>query len=289
MISLEHLPPLSQVVRETGLLSDLKHAKRLGQNFLLNADVLERVMRRVSFEDETVIEVGPGPGGLSREILMREPRAYIAIEKDPMCLRALEPLQACAQGRMQIHTHDATKVDLNTLVPEGLISVVSNLPYNVSTVLLTSWIAHVERIRFMRLMFQREVAQRIRAKVGTKAYGRLSILCQWTHEITHIMDLAPGAFTPAPKVFSSVLHFVPKQLSSQDRALIPTLESITQALFSKRRKMIRHSLAQCLSPVALARVFEQIDPTKRPEDLSVEQIVEIARIHAASKGSSDGS
>jgi 16S rRNA (adenine1518-N6/adenine1519-N6)-dimethyltransferase len=278
-VDLDTLPSLFDVVRQNGLLTHFKHSKKLGQNFLLNPAIIQRIIEGISFNDETVVEIGPGPGGLSRAILAKNPKKFIAIEKDTTCINALEPLVQMAAGRMEIICKDALKVDLSSLIPKGQISIVANLPYNVSTVLLTNWIKQLSRIKLMRLMFQKEVASRINAKVGTKDYGRLTVLCQYTCNIRKILDLPPSAFTPPPKVFSSVIELTPKNLTPQEIELIPSLENTTQALFSKRRKMIRNSLSDILNEQQLQRVFEQVDETTRPEQLSIAQIARIARIY----------
>lgn len=264
------LPSLKETVQTYKLLAK----KNLGQNFLLNMETVRRVARAAGdLTQVTVIEVGPGPGGLTRALLEQGANHLIAIEKDTRCFEILESIKSCVADRFTLLNKDALK-----LVPQDLseapLKIVANLPYNIGTPLLIQWLRHLERIQSMTLMFQKEVALRIIAKPGTKAYGRLSILCQYLCETSRAFDLPPSAFSPPPKVVSSVVHLIPKPLSPQERELVPFLEKITGQAFGQRRKMLRVSLKSLFTESDLESL--SISPTDRAEDLEVSDFVRLA-------------
>lgn len=267
---LENLPSLKETVEKYGLLAK----KNLGQNFLLHMDTVRRVAKAAGdLTDITVIEIGPGPGGLTRALLEQKTTEVIAIERDERCLPVLsELLQACPD-RLKIINQDALKVKLQSLTPAPF-KVVANLPYNIGTELLVRWSEDLTQVLSFTLMFQKEVALRIIAKAGTKDYGRLAILCQYLLNCEKVFDLPPGAFTPAPKVTSSVVHLIPKLLSPEEMALVPFLSKVTQHAFGQRRKMLRSSL----KPLLNVEIIELcgINPNCRPEELPLSDFIKLA-------------
>lgn len=259
------LPPLREVIRAHGLRAE----KALGQNFLLDQNITDKIVRMSgSMAGVHAVEIGPGPGGLTRAILASDAARLVAVEFDPRAVGALQDLVSVyGADRFRIIEDDALEVLPFELV-EAPRAILSNLPYNISTVLLLKWLAHIRTDQnvyaFMSLMFQKEVGDRILAQPGSKAYGRLSVMAQWLCTVRRLFDLPPSAFTPPPKVKSSVLHFVPKKLGAKAPEFA-TMEKILAAAFGQRRKMIRGSLADYME--AIEEVG--IDPTLRAEDVSV--------------------
>lgn len=267
------LPPLREVIREHGLRAE----KALGQNFLLDQNLTDKIVRQAG--DVTglnVFEIGPGPGGLTRSLLRAGAQKVIAVEFDPRAISALRALEERAGGMLTLVQGDALKTDLTALSPAPR-AIVANLPYNISTALLTAWLAQIRKdpnvFSFMALMFQKEVAERILAGPGTKTYGRLSVMSQWLCDTRKLFDLPPSAFTPPPKVTSSVVLFRPKQLSS-DAPSFGATESVVAAAFQQRRKMIRSSLADWSAALEKTGV----DQTKRAEELSVAEFESLAKV-----------
>jgi 16S rRNA (adenine1518-N6/adenine1519-N6)-dimethyltransferase len=282
MSQIDDLPPLREVIRRHGLAA----RRSLGQNFLLDLNLTARIARAAApLEGVTVVEVGPGPGGLTRALLALGAKRVIAVERDERCLPALHELSQHFGDRLTLVAGDAMKVDLSTHVQRGPVRVVANLPYNVATALLVAWLT-VERwppwYDMLVLTFQREVALRIAAGPGTKSYGRLSVLAGWRTTAQILFDITPKAFVPAPKVTSSVVRLVPRELPLPcDRRL---LERVVEAAFGQRRKMLRQSLKSLgVDPLALLTPA-QIDPTARAEDVPVEGFVAMARALAAVTG-----
>lgn len=274
MTTPDGLPPLRDVIARHGLSAK----KALGQNFLLDLNLTARIARASGpLEGMHVLEVGPGPGGLTRALLMEGAAKVIAIERDQRCLAALEEIAAHFPGRLQIIEGDAMKID-PTRHLTGPARIVANLPYNVGTALLTGWLGPAEWPPWwdsLTLMFQKEVAERIVAAPGNKAYGRLSILAQWRSTAKIAFDVSPKAFTPPPKVTSSVVHIRPK---TAPEGIDPArLQAVTAAAFSQRRKMLRQSLkAMSTDPVAwLERA--SIEPTRRAETLEIEDFLRLVR------------
>lgn len=265
------LPPLREVIAA----NDLGAKKQLGQNFLLDLNLTGRIARSAGdLSQGTVIEVGPGPGGLTRALLLAGARRVVAIERDPRCIAALQPLVEAAAGRLTLIEADALTVDIATLGPAPR-RIVANLPYNVATPLLMGWLDALPELQSMTLMFQKEVAERLRAGRGEEAYGRLSVIVQWLCVADLLFDIPPRAFTPPPKVTSSVVHLVPRlqPLALADKK---TLERVTAAAFGQRRKMLRQSLKSLgTDPLALLAATG-IEPTLRAEQLSIAQFCALA-------------
>ena len=266
------LPPLREVIARHGLSA----SKALGQNFLFDEQLLDRIAAIPGeLAGRAVLEIGPGPGGLTRALLRAGARVT-AIEMDRRCLPALAELEEAFPGQLRVIEGDALAMDHDALMGEPY-AVVANLPYNVGTALFTRWLAGEAwppRWTSLTLMFQLEVAQRIVAQPDTSAYGRLAVLAQWRSAAKLAMKVHRSAFTPPPKVMSAVVHVTPQDLPGGVSA--KTLERVTEAAFGQRRKMLRQSLKGL--PGALA-VLEKlgIDPTRRAETLSVDEFVAIAR------------
>jgi 16S rRNA (adenine1518-N6/adenine1519-N6)-dimethyltransferase len=267
---LANLPPLREVIAAHGL--DAR--KRLGQHFLLDLNLTRRIARAAAPLDQgLVIEVGPGPGGLTRALLLEGAERVVAIEIDARAVGALKELQAVADGRLEIVEADALKVDLAALGPPPR-RIVANLPYNVSTALLVGWLHQADQITDMVLMFQKEVVDRLAAQPRSKDYGRLSVLAQHVCTVQRLFDIAPSAFVPPPKVVSSVARLRPRPAGRL--ADLRPLEKVTAAAFGQRRKMLRSSLAGVFaSPVAVLEGLG-LPPTARAEELSVDDFVRLA-------------
>ncbi|GAB4265827.1 MAG: 16S rRNA (adenine(1518)-N(6)/adenine(1519)-N(6)) -dimethyltransferase RsmA [Pararhodobacter sp.] len=267
MSQIDALPPLRDVIAR----HDLRAKKALGQNFLLDLNLTARIARAAGdLAGSDVIEVGPGPGGLTRGLLAEGARKVLAIEKDPRCAPALAEIAAAYPGRLQVLMGDALKIDpLDHLSPP--IRIVANLPYNVGTELLIRWLTPPEWPPFwasLTLMFQKEVAERIVAKPGSKAYGRLALLAQWRADARIVLTLPPGAFTPPPKVDSAVVHLT---ALPEPRYPAPagTLERVIAAAFNQRRKMLRASL-RGIDPAIESRLERLgIPPTARAEEVDL--------------------
>ncbi len=272
MAALDGLPPLRDVIRR----HELDARKALGQNFLLDLNLTQKVARTAgSLEGVTVFEVGPGPGGLTRAILALGARKVIAVERDARCLPALAEIAEHYPGRLEVIEGDALKTDFEALVPEGPVKIIANLPYNVGTQLLVNWLLPKAWPPFwqsLTLMFQKEVGQRIVAHEDDDHYGRLGVLCGWRTDAHMAFDVPPQAFTPPPKVTSTVVHLVPKPEPLPCSA--EKLERVTQAAFGQRRKMLRQSLKPLGGEVLLVKAG--IDPARRAETLSVEEFVRLA-------------
>lgn len=273
MAAIDDLPPLRDVVQRF----DLAPKKALGQNFLFDLNLTSRIARSAGALD-TVIEVGPGPGGLTRALLAAGAKRVIAIERDSRCIAALQEIAAHYPGRLEIIEADAMRFNPRPLLAGGRAKIVANLPYNVGTQLLLDWVTAPEWPPFWEsatLMFQREVARRIVADEDDRAdYGRLGVLCGWRTHATILFDVAPSAFVPPPKVTSSVVHITPREAPApSDLAM---LETVTQAAFGQRRKMLRQSLKGIHpDPVALLTPLG-IAPTARAEELGVADFLAIA-------------
>jgi 16S rRNA (adenine1518-N6/adenine1519-N6)-dimethyltransferase len=272
-MSQDGLPPLRDVIQRHGLAAK----KALGQNFLLDLNLTGKIARAAGdLAASTVIEVGPGPGGLTRALLFNGAAKVIAIERDERCLPALEEISARYPGRLEVVAADALRTDLATLAGrDNSVRIVANLPYNIGTELLTRWLTTAEWPPFyasMTLMFQREVAERIVAKPGTGAYGRLGVLAGWRAEASILFDVPRQAFTPPPKVTSSVVQLIPREAPLKTD--LSALERTTRAAFGQRRKMLRQSLKALGGDVLLAAAG--IDGTRRPETLSIAEFVSLA-------------
>ena len=271
--AIEALPPLRDVIRGAGL-----NARRgLGQNFLLDLNLTGRIVKESRPLSDTVIEIGPGPGGLTRALLLNGASHVIAIEKDPRASAALAPLVEAADGRLEVINGDALKIDIADIAAKmenNKCQIVANLPYNIATPLLLGWLDRLEHIRSMTLMFQKEVGGRITANSGNAAYGRLSVICQWLCETAALFDIPPQAFVPPPKVISSVVRLTPRP-TPLARADKPMLEEITRVVFGQRRKMIRASLKQLGGDNALLNMTG-LGGDLRPEQLTIEEFCALA-------------
>ena len=266
------LPPLREVIARHGIA-----AKRsLGQNFILDLNLTRRIARAAGPLDAgSVIEVGPGPGGLTRALLEEGAAHVVAIERDRRCLAALGELAAAYPGRLELVEGDALKLDPAALTPEPR-RIVANLPYNIATALLLRWLDRVGEYQSLTLMFQREVAERLVATARSPAYGRLSVIVQWLTLPKILFDLPPRAFVPSPKVTSSVVSLKPRAMPLA-RAEKAALERITAAAFGQRRKMLRSSLRTLGVPVEPLLAATGIAPTTRAEELSVADFCALAR------------
>lgn len=266
----DELPPLRKVIAAYGLAA----RKGLGQHFLLDLNLTKRIVAQAGdLRGVTVFEIGPGPGGLTRALLGGEAKKIVALEKDPRCVLALEPLVALAQGRLELHQADAMEADLASLAPAPR-AIVANLPYNVGTPLLIGWLRQSDAFQSMTLMFQAEVAERILAPPGTKAYGRLSVIVQFCCEGRRVMRIPARAFTPPPKIDSAVVHLTPRKDRPGD-VCFEDIERVTAAAFGQRRKMLRASLKPLGGEALLCAAG--IDPMRRAEDLSLAEFEALAR------------
>jgi 16S rRNA (adenine1518-N6/adenine1519-N6)-dimethyltransferase len=275
MSGIDSLPPLRRVIADHGLSA----RKSLGQNFLLDLNLTAKIARQAG--DLTgcdVLEIGPGPGGLTRGLLSEGARRVLAIEKDTRCLPALDEIAKAYPGRLEVLNADALEINpLDHLTPP--VKIAANLPYNVGTELLIRWLTPPDWPPFwqsLTLMFQREVAERIVAQPGSKAYGRLAILSQWRSEARIAMHLPPGAFTPPPKVSSAVVH-----LAARPAPRFPAdpkiLERIVARAFNQRRKMLRAALKGMAPDIEDRLLAAGIQPTDRAETVHLEQFCTLAR------------
>ena len=266
------LPPLRDVIARHGLAA----RRSLGQHFLLDLNLTGRIARAAGdLSQGTVIEIGPGPGGLTRALLENGAAQVVAVERDERCRPVLEEIAAAFPGRLNFMMADALAVEIAALGPAPR-RIVANLPYNVSTALLLRWLAGIDSIASLTLMFQKEVADRLTAAPRSKDYGRLSVLVQWLCEVRRLFDISPRAFTPPPKVTSTVLQLTPRgrPLHPAEKA---TLERVTAAAFGQRRKMLRQSL-RALTPTATELLAAAgIPETARAEELDVAQFCTLAR------------
>lgn len=274
-MQIDDLPPLRDVIASHGL--DAK--KSLGQNFLLDLNLTSKIARLAGdISGHDVLEVGPGPGGLTRGLLAAGARRVVALEKDPRCMAVLAQIAAAYPGRLDVFNADALDFDIRGQLT-GPVRVVANLPYNVGTELLVRWLTPKDWPPFwssLTLMFQKEVAERIVAKPGTKAYGRLGILAQWKSNPSVVMELPPEAFTPPPKVHSAVVHL---EALAEPRFPAPAgLFSSTVAMaFNQRRKMLRSSLKSAAPDIETALRDAGLEPTARAEEISLEGFCALAR------------
>ena len=275
MSAIDTLPPLREVIRRHGLAAK----KSLGQNFLLDLNLTARIARAAGpLENVTVLEVGPGPGGLTRALLAQGARRVIAIERDERAVAALAEVAAHYPGRLDVIAGDALQLDAALQLKGEPARVVANLPYNIATPLLIRWLS-VEPwppwYDSLVLMFQREVAERIVAQPGSKTYSRLSVLAAWRAESRMLFDVAPSAFVPPPKVTSSLVQLVPRRAPlTCDRHM---LERVTEAAFGQRRKMLRQSLRSLGADPAVLLAEAGSEATERAEQISVERFVALAR------------
>ncbi len=267
------LPPLRDVIAA----HDLAARKSLGQNFLLDLNLTRKIARAAKpFAAPTVIEIGPGPGGLTRALLLEGAEKVIAVERDERCLAALQDLQQAAGNRLTLHPGDALETAPADLAPPPW-AIVANLPYNIATPLILGWLLAPVPPRRITVLVQKEVAERLAAKPGSDAYGRLSVIAGWCAEVRMLFDIGPKAFVPAPKVTSTVVELVPrdKPLAEAETA---KLERITAAAFGQRRKMLRAALKSLWVDAEAKLQSLGIEPTRRAETLSIEEFCALARL-----------
>ena len=270
------LPPL----RETIAAHGLDARRKLGQHFLLDLNLTRRIARAAgSLASGTVIEVGPGPGGLTRALLLEGATRVVAVEIDPRAVGALRELETASAGRLHIVEQDALQLDI-AAQGDAPRRIVANLPYNISTPLLVRWLHAASDIADMVLMFQKEVADRLCALPHTKDYGRLSVLAQHTCEVRRQFDIPPAAFVPPPKVTSTVVRLTPRPATTRLVDLRP-LERVTAAAFGQRRKMLRGSLASLFADPTAALASLDLSGTARAEELAVDDFVRLAGLLSA--------
>ena len=281
MSAIDDLPPLREVIREHALSA----RKSLGQNFLLDLNLTSRIARAAGpLEGATVIEVGPGPGGLTRALLAQGAARVIAVERDERAMGPLEQISRRYPGQLEIVCADALHFDPRPLLGDKRAKIIANLPYNIATALLVNWLS-VEPwppwYDMMVLMFQREVAERIVARESEEAYGRLAVLANWRAETKIMFDISPAAFVPQPKVTSSVVRLLPR--AAPEPCERRALEQVAAAAFGQRRKMLRQSLKSLpIDPARLAAAAS-IDPTRRAETVPVSGFVAMARELSAAR------
>ena len=279
MSQIDGLPPLRDVIRK----HELQAKKSLGQNFLLDPHLTSRIARAGgSLDGVTVIEIGPGPGGLTRALLAEGASRVIAIERDARCIAALNEISAHYPGKLEIVEADALRFDPQPLLHGGTARIIANLPYNIATALLIDWLTLEPWPPYydsLILMFQREVAERIVATPDDDAYGRLGVLAGWRSAARILFDISPSAFVPAPKVTSSVVQIVPRENPLPCNAKI--LGQVTASAFGQRRKMLRQSLRSLGLDAAALLAAAEIEPTRRAEEIPVEGFVRLANVAAA--------
>jgi 16S rRNA (adenine1518-N6/adenine1519-N6)-dimethyltransferase len=273
-------PPLREIIARYGLA-----AKRsLGQHFLLDANLTGRIVRTAGpLGGVHVIEIGPGPGGLTRALLGSDAASVTAVELDPRAVEALRDLSKQYGGRLRVIAGDALALDMVSLTPEPR-QIVANLPYNIATPLLVRWLRQASAFQRLTLMFQQEVADRICAAPGTGAYGRLTVLAQWTCEAALLIRIPPAAFVPPPKVYSAVVGLTP-HAAQPDPPLFTTMERLTAAAFGQRRKMLRSSLKPLGGEILLRRAGIAAD--RRAETLSIAEFGRLARLVSASEAGNE--
>jgi 16S rRNA (adenine1518-N6/adenine1519-N6)-dimethyltransferase len=265
---LKNEPPLREVIAKHGL----KAKKSLGQHFLLDLNLTRRLVRAAGdLTGMTAIEIGPGPGGLTRALAESEAKHIVAIEKDGRFIEALQPL--CTDGRVRIINADALEIDPVAITPAPR-AILANLPYNVGTLLLVNWLHNAKDYEFFALMFQKEVAERIVANVGSKAYGRLSVLCQFCCDVQYAFTIPARAFTPPPKIDSAVVILRPKKADYP--VSIEALERVTRDAFGQRRKMLRSIFKGVLTEDDFKAIG--IRPEARAEELGVAEFVKLAKV-----------
>jgi 16S rRNA (adenine1518-N6/adenine1519-N6)-dimethyltransferase len=279
-VSDDPLPPLREVIARHGLSA----RKSLGQNFLLDLNLTRRIARAAApLAGHTIVEVGPGPGGLTRALLMEGAERVVAVERDARVLPALAEVAAAFPGRLEVVEGDALGADWRALVGGGPAKVVANLPYNIATPLLVGWLTAEPWppwYRSLTLMFQSEVADRIAAAPGSKVYGRLSVIAQARARARALFDIDRRAFTPPPKITSTLVEIVPLEVAPE-ACPIAALEKVTASAFGQRRKMLRASLKTLLPDPEPLLAEAGIAPTARAEELTVAQFCRLAQLYAA--------
>jgi 16S rRNA (adenine1518-N6/adenine1519-N6)-dimethyltransferase len=279
MSAIDDLPPLREVIKR----HDLRAKKSLGQNFLLDLNLTSRIARAAGpLAGVIVVEVGPGPGGLTRALLANGAERVVAIERDDRAIAALSEIASHCPGRLDVVAADAMDFDPGPRLKGGTpVRIVANLPYNIATALLVGWLTTEPWPPWfdrLVLMFQREVAERITAAPGSKTYGRLSVLAQWRTEARILFDIAPSAFVPPPKVTSSLVELIPRREPLSCPSLM--LQKVTEAAFGQRRKMLRQSLRSLGRDPLPLLAATNIAPTERAENIPIEGFVRLARAYS---------
>lgn len=273
MTSKKEQPPLREVIAK----HDLKAKKSLGQHFLLDLNLTRRLVREAGdLTGITTIEIGPGPGGLTRALVESPAKNIVAIERDDRFIEALQPLVDDTDGRLRIISADALEIDPVEITPNPR-AILANLPYNIGTLLLVNWLHRAQEYEFFALMFQKEVAERITASIGSKAYGRLSVLCQFCCDVEYAFTIPARAFTPPPKIDSAVVILRPKKKAYP--VSIEAFERVTKEAFGQRRKMLRSIFKGQLNEEHFAKA--KIKPEARAEELSVDDFVRLTKAHPA--------
>lgn len=278
--TLDGLPPLKDVIASFGLAA----RRSLGQHFLLDPKITARIAASAGdLNGKTVLEIGPGPGGLTRALLAAGADPLIAVERDQRCVEALQDVVAASHKRLNIVGDDAFAVDESELISThgGATPslIVANLPYNIATVLILKWLNEPQLFADIVVMVQKEVAQRLAAPVRSDAYGRLSVMTQWRAQVSMLFDLAPGAFSPPPKVTSTVVRITPRAEPATP-ADPKAMETVVRAAFGQRRKMLRSALKTLAKDSIALLEKAEIDPTKRAEELDIEAFGRLARAYA---------
>jgi len=274
------LPPLRDVIAR----HDLSARRSLGQNFLLDLNITRRIARAAGpLTGAIAVEIGPGPGGLTRALLETDVRAVIAIERDRRCVEALRPLSDAYPGRLLVIEADALECDPAAVgALDGPRAIVANLPYNIATRLLINWLHRLDGIASMTLMFQKEVADRLTAAPGSSSYGRLSVIAQWLCDARAMFDIPPRAFVPVPKVTSTVVRFTPREKPLAP-AMMADLEAVTAAAFGQRRKMLRSALRTLKADPLRLLEAAGVRPDVRAETLSIAEFCALARAYTESR------
>lgn len=266
-----NLPSIAKLAAKHGIVP----LKKLGQNFIFDETLCDKIVKASGLQDGNIaLEIGPGPAGLTRSILKASSGKLTVIEMDARCIPLLEEIKT-VYPNLIIKQADALKVSLSEIVTDEKITIISNLPYNIGSVLLTSWLLQSEKINSMTLMLQKEVVDRIIAKAGTKSYGRLSIICQIVGKITKCFDVSPKPFYPEPKIWSSVVRLEPKE-NVPNLQLLTKIEQITNLAFSGRRKMIKSSLKALSPDISIILEKLSIKESLRAEDLLPENYLALA-------------
>ena len=266
------LPHLRDIIAQY----NLEARRSLGQHFLLDLNLTRRIVRAAGdLNNQSIIEIGPGPGGLTRALLETSAKQVIAVERDERCIKGLKTLANTFPERLKIIEEDALNFNLKSYASKDKITVVANLPYNISIPLLISWLRQLSVINSMTLMFQKEVAERLSARPGTKGYGRTSVIAQWLCEVETVFCIPARAFVPPPKVVSAVVNFTPR-VQPLSPASFEILEKVTAAAFGQRRKMLRSALKTLYPyPIDLLK-RANVNPEARAEALTVEEFCKIS-------------
>jgi len=268
----DNLPSIAKLAAKHGIVP----LKKLGQNFIFDENLCDKIVKASGIEnDDLILEVGPGPAGLTRSILNSYPKELIVIEMDERCMPLLAEIKNIYPA-LTIKYADALKINLNDLISNTKINIISNLPYNIGSVLLISWLHQFEMVNSMTLMLQKEVVDRIVAKPGTSAYGRLSVICQIVCDVKKCFDVSPKAFYPEPKIWSSVVRLKPKE-DVPNQNLLSKIEKITNVAFSGRRKMIKSSLKSLSPEIGNILIKLSIQDTLRAENLSPQDYLSLAK------------